>query len=92
MLDESCQLATMLSGANESILRRPEGDPESKRGFVMYRCSKYSEASDSKWNEFMEYYKAVVRGCLEREELSDCYDQLDWNLREDPAYEGLWAY
>lgn len=82
----------MLSGANESIVRRLEADPASKWGFAVYRCSTYSKTSDSRWNDFMEYFKAVVCGCLESEGLSDCFDRLDWNVREDPAYEGLWSY
>lgn len=76
-------------GANESIRNRLAADPKSKWGFVMYRCT-YS--SDSKWNEFMEYFKAVVRADLERGELSDCFDRLDWNVREDPEYEGMENY
>lgn len=38
----------------------------------------------------MEYLNAVVRACLEREELSECFSQLDWSVQEDrEAYEGM---
>ncbi len=72
--------------ANESVRIRLEEDPNSKWGFLIYRCTYKSQ---DKWNRFMEYFKALVRIDLVRNDLSDCYSRLDWRVEEDPAYEGI---
>ncbi|KAH6644554.1 hypothetical protein C7974DRAFT_383794 [Boeremia exigua] len=72
--------------ANESIRNRLEGEPGSKWGFVIFRCT---YKSDDKWRLFMEYFKTMVQAKLAREELSDCFSHLDWSVQEDPGYEGM---
>ena len=56
--------------------------PDSKLGFVVYRCT-YD--SDSDWEKLVTYLTTSVRSRLEEEELGDVADRLDWNVQQDPA-------
>lgn len=76
----------MVSLANESIRGRLEDIPNSSWGFVVYRCT-YS--SDEEWEKYMAVLNAHVRAQLELEELSDCFDRINWNVQEDPRYDGM---
>jgi hypothetical protein len=76
----------MASPANESIRHRLTVEPESKWGFVVFRCT-YS--SDEEWARYMSVLNQHVRAMLGPEELSDCFDRIDWNVQENPRYEGM---
>jgi hypothetical protein len=76
----------MASSATESIRWRLAADPESKWGFIVYRCT---YKSDEEWARYMSILNTHVRAMLEPEELSDCFDRIDWNVQEDPRYEGM---
>jgi hypothetical protein len=56
--------------------------PDSKPGFIVYRCTYDSESG---WEKFMTYLTTSVRRQLEEEELGDIADRLDWNVQQDPA-------
>lgn len=56
--------------------------PDSKLGFIVYRCT---YESDSDWEKFMTYLTISVRTQLEEEELGDVADRLSWNVQQDPA-------
>lgn len=78
----------MASSANESLRDRLEYDPDSSWGFVIYRCS-YS--SDEEWEKYMSILNTHVRARLANteEQLEDIFDRIDWNVQEDPRYEGM---
>ncbi|KAF2997980.1 hypothetical protein E8E13_006661 [Curvularia kusanoi] len=76
----------MVSLANKSIRGRLETYPDSSWGFVIYRCT-YS--CDSEWDKYMAVLNAHVRAQLEPEELSDCFDRINWNVQEGPKYDGM---
>ncbi|KAJ8112296.1 hypothetical protein OPT61_g5303 [Boeremia exigua] len=76
----------MSSPANESIRNRLAANPDSKWGFVIFRCTYHC---NKEWEQFMTFLNAHVRAQLESEELGDCFDRLDWNVQEDPRYEGM---
>ncbi|KAJ4985094.1 hypothetical protein SVAN01_09397 [Stagonosporopsis vannaccii] len=56
--------------------------PDSKLGFIVYRCT---YESDSDWEKFMTYLTTSVRTQLGEEELGDVAARLDWNVQQDPA-------
>jgi hypothetical protein len=58
----------------------PEDQPESKYGFIIYRCT---YAHDAKWNRFIEYISTQARARLEEDGSSDVSKFLDWNVQED---------
>jgi hypothetical protein len=56
--------------------------PDSKLGFLVYRCT---YASDADWQRFMTYLTTSVRATLEKDKLGDIADRLDWNVQSDAA-------
>jgi hypothetical protein len=56
--------------------------PNSKLGFLVYRCT---YASDHDWQRFMTYLTHSVRATLEKDKLGDIADRLDWNVHSDAA-------
>ena len=78
----------MFLSAYESLRDRLAYYPDSKWGFVIYRCT-YS--SDEEWEKYMSILNTHVRARLasNEEELGDIFDRIDWNVQEDPRYEGM---
>lgn len=37
----------------------------------------------------MTYFNELVRVDLERNDIADCFDRLDWCVQEKPEYEGM---
>jgi len=56
--------------------------PDSKLGFIVYRCT-YD--SDADWEKCMSYLTTYVRTRLEKDKLGDIADRPDWNIQQDRA-------
>jgi hypothetical protein len=56
--------------------------PNSKLGFLVYRCT---YASDHDWQVFMAYLTHSVRATLVKDKLGDIADRLDWNVQSSSS-------
>lgn len=59
--------------------------PGSKLGLVVFRCT-YKD--DSEWALFMEHLNTRTRQVLEEAGDGDLFEQIDWDVQEDPQIEG----
>jgi hypothetical protein len=74
----------MSCGAYQRLRIRLLSNPDSKLGFLVYRCT---YASDEDWSRFMEFLDKTVRQSLVNAELEDVLDRLDWNVQDDVSLE-----
>ncbi|OSS52587.1 hypothetical protein B5807_02545 [Epicoccum nigrum] len=70
--------------AYERIRVRLAWNPDSKLGFIVYRCT---YTSDDDWRRFMEFLDKTVHQSLVDAELGDVLDRLEWNVQEDVSLE-----
>jgi hypothetical protein len=70
--------------AYERIRVRLAWNPDSKLGFIVYRCT---YTSDDDWRRFMEFLDKTVHQSLVGAELEDVLDRLEWNVQEDVSLE-----
>ncbi|KAF2795651.1 hypothetical protein K505DRAFT_416289 [Melanomma pulvis-pyrius CBS 109.77] len=59
-----------------------EKDPNSKWGFVIYRCT-YGD--DAAWEKFMCHLQMRTRLNLETYGESDLFSRIDWSVQQDPS-------
>ena len=63
-----------------------EGDPNSRWGFVIYRCT-YGD--DAAWERFMAHLNTRTRLTLEEEyKEADLFPRIDWSVQEDLSLDG----
>lgn len=56
-----------------------------KFGYIVYRCT---YELDEEWNRFMAYLNTTVRDSLERAQLDDICDRIDWAVQEGEDLDG----
>jgi len=63
-----------------------EQDPNSKWGFVIYRCT-YGD--DAAWERFIAHLNTRTRLTLEEEyKEADLFPRIDWSVQEDLSLDG----
>lgn len=71
--------------AYEELRWELQQHPDEKFGFIVYRCT---YESDEEWNRFMAYLDTTVCGSLERAQLDDISDRIDWAVQESEDLDG----
>lgn len=59
-------------------------NPETKWGFVVYRCTYGDNAA---WEHMMNRLNIQARASLESEDAADLFPRIDWAVQENPEWD-----